>query len=741
MRMRRSLSPMLLLAIVAAACTSGGDADPAPTTAALTPTAAAPTTTAPPPPETAPPSTAASVAGIAAPPVQSPVADEIIYFVMTDRFANGDPGNDTGGIAPAAGPLVHGFLPADDGYYHGGDLAGLTDRLDYIAGLGVTAIWITPPFANRTVQGNGTIAGSTAGYHGYWQVDFTRVDPHLGTDDDLRALVAAAHERGLKVFLDAVTNHTGDVITYAEGQFSYKGKEANPYRTAAGEPFDDADFAGGGEFPELDPSVSFPYRPVFTDPADADAKEPDFLDDVTNYHNRGNSTFTGENSLYGDFFGLDDLFTEKPEVVDGMIGIYTAAIDEFGIDGFRVDTAKHVNDEFWEAWVPAILDHAATAGKDEFYVFGEVFGESSAFRSRYTTVLPFPAVLDFGFHNTVFEWTASASPATVMAAAFEDDDFYTDADSNAAMLPKFAGNHDIGRLGLRIRQANPGIGDEEALARVQLAFGIMFTTRGVPVVYYGDEQGFVGDGGDQAARQDMFPSQVDAYNDDDLIGTDATTGDANFDTGHPVYRTLAELAALRREHGALATGAQITRVSDQNLFVFSRIDRSERVEYLVAANNSGEPRPVAVNTATPGAAFEPLHGSAPGAAADASGEVELTVPPLGITVYRADRPVPAAEAAPGIRITRPADGAEVNLARFRVQAVLDRPALGEVTFAVAADGGELEVIGTDSEPPYSVFWDSTPFPDGAAVEVVATFDDLTGNRAAAESTFTLAPRR
>ncbi len=728
-------SLVVLVVLVAAACTGTGD-DTVPQTVTGPP----PTTIPPQSTTTFPPATAVSQEGIVAEPVRSPVADEMIYFVMTDRFANGDPSNDTGGIDPAEGPLVHGFLPTDDGWYHGGDLAGLTANLDHIAGLGFSAIWITPPFANRTVQGSGTVEGSSAGYHGYWQVDFTRVDPHLGTNAELRALVDAAHSRGLKVFLDAVTNHTGDVITYAEGQFGYVGKEADPYVTAAGEPFDDRDFAGSGDFPELDPATSFPYTPTFADPADAEAKSPAFLNDLTNYHNRGNSTFSGESSLYGDFFGLDDLFTEKPEVVEGMIGIYTSAIDEFGIDGFRVDTTKHVDDEFWGAWVPAIIDHAAAAGKDEFYVFGEVFGESPLFRSHYTTALPFPAVLDFGFHETAFEWVASGSPPTDMGAAFADDDWYTDADSNAQMLPKFAGNHDIGRLGHRIRSANPGTSDDEALARMQLGLAMLFTTRGVPVVYYGDELGFVGDGGDRGARQDVLPSQVPSYNDDDLIGTDLTTADDNLTDRHPLMSTIRELTQVRRTHRAIATGAQITRHSDQNVFAFSRIRRDNRLEYLVVANNSDAPQAISVATYTPGATWTPLLGPPGQLTSGPGGELDLEVPPLRYAVYQADRPVPAADAIPGIAITRPDDGAEVNLTRFRIQVDLDAPAYAEVTFAISVDGGDFEVLGTDDAPPYSVFWDSTPFPDGTAVEVMATAADFSGNRAVDTVSFTLAPR-
>ena len=181
----RPISLLLLLALIAAAC--DGDGETATTAAepstSTTTTAAETTTTTT--------TTDPGPVGLTAPVVRLPPTGEFIYFVMTDRFDNGDPTNDTGGLGSGtedADVLRHGFLPTNTGYYHGGDITGLERRLGYLADLGVSSIWITPPFGNRTVQGNGSIAGSSAGYHGYWQTDFTRIDPHLGTNDEMRAL-------------------------------------------------------------------------------------------------------------------------------------------------------------------------------------------------------------------------------------------------------------------------------------------------------------------------------------------------------------------------------------------------------------------------------------------------------------------------------------------------------------------------------------------------------------------------
>ncbi|HEY9365080.1 MAG TPA: alpha-amylase family glycosyl hydrolase, partial [Agromyces sp.] len=296
----------------------------------------------------------ASDAQLVADPVRQPGSDEVFYFVMTDRFANGDPSNDEGGLD--GDRLTTGYDPTDKGFYNGGDLAGLRQQLDYIDGLGTTAIWLTPSFENRPVQGEG--ANASAGYHGYWITDFTQIDPHLGTNAELEALIAEAHDKGIKVYFDIITNHTADVIDYEEQQYSYVDQATSPYLDADGAAFDPADFADadtGADFPALDAATSFPYTPSLT-ADDAQLKVPAWLNDPTLYHNRGDSTWEGESVTYGDFSGLDDLMTEHPTVVNGLVDVYDDWID-LGIDGFRIDTAKHVNFEFWEQWSTEVLDY------------------------------------------------------------------------------------------------------------------------------------------------------------------------------------------------------------------------------------------------------------------------------------------------------------------------------------------------------------------------------------------------
>jgi len=271
-------------------------------------------------------------------PAASGLATQRIYFVMTDRYANGDTSNDRGGKTGSS--EITGYDPTSTAYFHGGDLKGLADHLARIKALGFTSVWITPPFGQNTVQ------DGSAAYHGYWIDNFLHVDPHLGTDADFAAFVARAHALGLKVILDVVVNHTGDVI-----QLSSPAYQSKQYRDCHGKVFNPAQYVGTNRFPCLS-ARSMPNPPT-VDPA---IKSPGWLNDPTNYHDRGNLTFSGpcdEQCLeQGDFFGLDDLFTEKPVVVNGLAAIYAAWVKKYKLDGFRVDTARHVNAGFFGLWVP-----------------------------------------------------------------------------------------------------------------------------------------------------------------------------------------------------------------------------------------------------------------------------------------------------------------------------------------------------------------------------------------------------
>ena len=258
------------------------------------------------------------------------VKNPMIYFVMLDRFANGDPANDSGFLS--GGATKSGFNPLATGFYHGGDLAGLTSKISYIKSLGFNAIWVTPVVRQVTVAPD----GSSAGYHGYWGAGFNQVDSHLGTMQDFKDFVSAAHDQGLGVILDIVVNHTGDVI-YSSAGTGYSDTDFFPYLLKNGKEFDATKLAGSTKFPklsQLNPDTSFPNPPLLNN-SDSRVKTPAWLNDVRNYHNRGNTTFTGESSQFGDFFGLDDLFTESPVVVKGMTQIFADWIQTLALMAFE----------------------------------------------------------------------------------------------------------------------------------------------------------------------------------------------------------------------------------------------------------------------------------------------------------------------------------------------------------------------------------------------------------------------
>ncbi|WP_270887463.1 pullulanase-type alpha-1,6-glucosidase [Pedococcus sp. 5OH_020] len=659
--------------------------------------------------------------------LRAPLTKERYYFVMADRFANGDPSNDEGGLTGTR--LQTGFDPTDKGFYHGGDLKGISEKLDYIKDLGTTSIWLTPSFKNKPVQG--TAGDESAGYHGYWITDFTQVDPHLGTNADLRALISAAHAKGMKVFFDIITNHTADVINYSEGQYTYRDKGTYPYKDATGQAFDDKAYAEKPTFPTLDPATSFPYHPVFNTPADATAKVPAWLNDRTNYHNRGDSTFAGESAEYGDFVGLDDLFTEKLDVEKGMEDIYKAWVD-FGVDGFRIDTVKHVNMEFWQKFSPAMLEQAKHDGNDDFFMFGEVYDSRPSFMSQYTTTGKLPATLDFGFQAQSVNW-AQAKSGTDLRDLYADDDYYTDTDSNAYELPTFLGNHDMGRVAMMLKGTS-AVTDPAYLNRVKLADSLMYLTRGQPITYYGDEQGFIGAGGDKDARQDMFATKVSQYASEPVLAGPSGSRD-RYDSSAPLYQHIKELSALRAANPALADGAQVHRYasSTAGVFAFSRIDRDKRVEYVVALNNATEPKSAKFATYGHNQTFAPLYGTGSSVRSAKDGSLQVTLPAQSVAVWRATSPMDKPRSAPAVYLTSPGAGDVVG-GRAEIGAAIPDNTFAQVSFVYRPVGTTAwTALGTDDNAPYRVFHDVSGIAKGTLLEYRAIAKDSAGHLSAASS--------
>ncbi|MBA4136635.1 MAG: alpha-amylase [Opitutus sp.] len=698
------------------------------------------------------PSTAA---GVAVPRFTHPGAGQTVYFVLTDRFANGRADNDTGGYA--GGPDEHGFDPTKISHFQGGDFAGLTAKLDYLTQLGVTAVWVTPPFKNKPMQ------SGTAGYHGYWITDFLSVDPHLGTNDEYREFVRQAHARGLRVYMDIIVNHTADVIAPEGGKTGYRSLAEAPYRDALGNTFDLRRVMFNGlndpaAFPALDPQKSFAYVPTVP-AAEKAVKNPAWLNDPIYYHNRGNTLFLGENSTQGDFVGLDDLFTEHPRVVQGFIDIFQQWL-EVGIDGYRIDTMRHVNNEFWQAFSPAIRSRARELGRPDFVQFGEVYndaGDPAVLAEFSTNILPGDTTIDFGFFAAARRFVSQSGTASGLADFFARDDYYTDHDSNVHTTTTFLGNHDAGRFGYFLMQDNTGADGAQLAELTKLGHGLLYLSRGSPVVYYGDEQGMIGAGGnDMQARESMFASQAPDFRKAQLLATTRTGADDKFDSQHPFYQFFARLGALRARHVALRTGAMIPRLTGHDsVAAFSRVERSERVEYVAAFNNSrtGAVR-VAIPTSQPAGArvariFDsrmPDASEGEVLAANETGGIEVTLAPLQFAVWRAEQPLAAPAERAKLTLANPAAGGtfaggtrEVDGLTFPVRReiradVSGGDGVGEVTFVLkrASRPNQFDLLGTDDAAPYRIFW--SPPADLAAGEefdLIATFDDLRGHATSA----------
>ncbi|MGC5566160.1 pullulanase-type alpha-1,6-glucosidase [Streptomyces sp. FR-108] len=686
----------------------------------------------------APPSDAA----LAKTPARNDLTREQFYFVLPDRFANGDTANDRGGLTGSR--LATGYDPTDKGFYQGGDLKGLTKKLDYIKDLGTTAIWLAPIFKNQPVQGTGENA--SAGYHGYWITDFTQVDPHFGTNADLERLIDKAHGKGMKVFFDVITNHTADVVDYEEKSYSYLSKGAFPYLTKDGAPFDDADYADGKrKFPAVG-GGSFPRTPVVA-AAKKNAKVPSWLNDPTMYHNRGDSTFAGESSEQGDFSGLDDLWTERPEVVTGMEKIYQRWVRDFDIDGFRIDTVKHVDMEFWTQWATALDAYAAKHGRDDFFMFGEVYSADTSITSPYVTEGRLDSTLDFPFQDAARAYASQGGSAQRLASVFGDDYKYTTDKANAYEQVTFLGNHDMGRIGTFLKQDDEGASDARLVKKAKLANELMFLARGNPVVYYGDEQGFTGAGGDKDARQTMFASKTADYLDDDQLGTDRTHAEDAYDTNAPLYRQIAALAKLRKNNPALADGVQTERYAADGagVYAFSRTDAKTGVEYVVAVNNADEAKSATFATGSAGMTFRGIYGThgtsgsheaAKSLKSGADRRVTVTVPAGSSVVYKAAGRLAPPATKPTVTLKAPAAGATGTV---EITADVDGGSgqLDRVVFAAQVGNGKWRTLGSADHAPYRVTQAvGKDVPAGTALRYKAVAVDPAGRTASATAAST-----
>ena len=587
------------------------------------------------------------------------LSQDLIYFVMPDRYKDGDKENNDNG----------GFNTSLTAFYHGGDLKGLTgtcepgdDGLARIKSLGFTAVWLTPVITQQEAIGAGS------GYHGYWGVDFLNVDPHLGTNADMAEFSQCAKKLGLKVILDVVTNHTGDVIKYLGNS---------------------------------------PYIPAES----KKLKNPAWLNDINNYHNvgdMGSCWGVGNCTKLGDFYGLDDLATEKPVVYKGWADVYGQWISKYGISGFRVDTARHVDDKFFKNWSPLIQATASKSNIKDFTIFGEVFDYSTFNLMTYVRQNKIQTVLDFPFQAKATEYASGYSNAAALTALFENDDYYTSAQSSASNLITFLGNHDVGRAGYIIssKRIQPA---DQLLPRTNLANALMYFSRGIPVVYYGDEVGMTGtnSGKDQFARQDMFATDIEIWKNEVRIGG-SPIGNGNSFTAtsqSPVAQYLIKLAQIRKENPALANGPMLERFSKYALYVISKKDVVENKEYLVAFNNSDTDEVVEVTTATSAGGWSQILGTTD--VTTNQSKVTFTVPALSTIVLKANSPIDQF----ATKFTKLSTSMDDLTGFYKVKAGISSKDFLSVEF-FARNAGSTKWIsqGVDTGSPYSIFLDPIDFP-------------------------------
>jgi glycosidase len=291
-----------------------------------------------------------------------------------------------------------------------------------------------------------------------------------------------------------------------------------------------------------------------------------------------------------------------------------------------------VNPEFWRAFLPAMQKRAADEGIPNFYIFGESWIGDVAELAAQARASNFPQVLDFPLLFAINKVLAEGEAPQKIGGIVTSDIAYEGGAEAATRLPVFAGNHDFGRFAGELQRKRPNLTAEQQLAVVKLAHAILFFNRGVPVVYYGDEQGFAGDGGDQAARENMFPSRVESYNDNKLVGTGATTAQSNFDMKHPLYRAIGEMAHAYRNHPALRRSVAEVRRADGEKGGVGAIARNDgEREYLFVFNTSEKPAVANVETATGRRKWRSVMGDCPKKAA-APGVLQTRLPAFGFAV-------------------------------------------------------------------------------------------------------------
>lgn len=560
---------------------------------------------------------------------------EVIYQVLVDRFADGDAGNNFRVDLSAQGK------------YHGGDWRGLYDRLDYLDELGVTTLWISP-----LVKNVDTDAGFD-GYHGYWTQDLYQLNPHYGDLAGLRRLVNGAHARGMKVILDIVTNHMGQIFYYdinrngePDDRVSGSGSTSEVKHINEYDP--DFDPRGVQSFTSLGESGDAPV--IFVYDAATNHVPPSGIFGYEEVYNRKGRTYNFDDPdqlLHGDFpGGLKDVNTALCEVKQAMVDAYARWIELTDIDGFRIDTVKHVEREFWRYFTQKVRLRLAAKGKSNFFMFGEAFdGRDDLVGSFTKNDLPvdidrenecafgpggdgvaitgdqLDSVFYFPQHfqaiRDVFQYAQGTQRIADLWANRLVNYGATPAAGGTGLPPtktlvNFLDNHDVPRF------LYSGKG-EDALKNALL---FLFTEDGLPCVYYGTEQGFAG-GNDPANREDLWVS--------------------GYDTAAPMYKWIKRLSGLRKAYPALTLGdLAVTWASDRTageddagVFAFERKGGDAGDSYALVVFNTNQIHP-----------SSPVFGGTP---------MKVSVPPgtVLVDVLSADGAQYTVDASGGLTITLP----------------------------------------------------------------------------------------
>lgn len=485
--------------------------------------------------------------------------DHFIYFLMVDRFHNES--NNVPPYAPGITPT--GRNDEDGDKWQGGSLKGIAAKLDYIKGLGCTAIWLSPVFKNRMELDT---------YHGYGVQNFLDIDPHFGTVQDLQALVKKAHKMGLYVILDVVLNHTGDNWGYEGGW---------PYYYDQGQRFPFGSWRGV----DSRPGIQWPHDSVWP----LEFQEPEW------YRRKGEirNWDTFPEARDGDFCSLKELDTSRREVVEALVRAYKYWIAVADVDGFRLDAVKHLEQSNIALFCSAVREYALSIGKKNFLLFGEIVGDDR-FIEQYVGRNSFvpgsserffslDAALDFPLWQ-VLEGVIKGftSPGELRKRYDRCRESYRHHGEAEQCFVTFIDNHDqIGRIPrARFLHNNPF--PKQAV----LAMGYLLTSMGIPCIYYGTEQGFDGGGSeDKYIRECMFGGTWGAFD---------TTGYHFHNPDHYIYKSISAIAKVRQNECALRYGRLYFReisvdgrsfdypVDGRCTMAYSRI--LDRCEILVALN-------------------------------------------------------------------------------------------------------------------------------------------------------------